>query len=80
MAKNKLSAEEVEAVKAEFDHLFAEFYPEYAMHRRENTLMEHIKSNQIFADKAFELMKLGKKIGIDIEKHIYEYGTEHNWQ
>ena len=80
MAKKKLSAEEVEAIKVEFDHLFAGFYPEYAMHRRENTLMEHIKSNEIFADKAFELMKLGKKIGIDIEKYIYEYGTEHNWQ
>ena len=43
MAKKKLSKlapEEFEAVRAEFDCLFAEFYPEYAMHRRENTLME----------------------------------------
>lgn len=80
MAKKKLSAEEVEAVKAEFDYLFAEFYPEYAMHRRNNTLMEEVLRNQDFADKAYELMKLGKKIGIDIEKYITEYGTEHNWE
>lgn len=83
MAKKKLSKlapEEFEAIRAEFDCLFAEFYPEYAMHRRDNTLMEHIKSNQEFAYKSYELMKLGKKIGIDIEQYIFEYGTEHNWQ
>ncbi len=80
MAKKKLSTEEFEAVKAEFDHLFAEFYPEYAMHRCNNTLMEHVKSNQEFANKSFELMKLGKKIGIDIEQYIFEYGTEHDWK
>ncbi len=79
MAKKKLSAEEAEAIRVEFDHLFAEFYPEYAMHRRDNTLMEQLK-NQEFADKAYELMKLGKKIGIDIEQYITEYGTEHNWE
>lgn len=79
MAKKKLSAEEAEAIKVEFDHLFGEFYPEYAMHIRENTLMEQLK-NQEFADKAYELMKLGKKIGIDVEQYITEYGTEHNWE
>ena len=79
MAKKKLSAEEIEAIKAEFEHLFAEFYPEYAMYRRDNTLVEQL-TNQEFADKAYELMKLGKKIGIDIEQYIIEYGTEHNWE
>lgn len=44
MAKKKLSAEEIEAIKVEFDHLFVEFYPEYAMHRRENTLIEQLKN------------------------------------
>lgn len=79
MAKKKLTQEEYEAVKAEFDHLFAEFYPEYAMYRRNNTLVEQLK-NQEFADKAYELMKLGKKIGIEIEQYIAKYGTEHNWE
>ena len=44
MAKKKLSAEEIEAIKVEFDHLFAEFYPEYALHKRDNTLMEQLKN------------------------------------
>lgn len=79
MAKKKLSAEEIEAIKIEFDHLFSEFYPEYAEHRRNNTLMEQLKK-QDFADKAYELMKLGKKIGINIEQYIFEYGTEHDWK
>ena len=79
MAKKKLSAEEIEAIRVEFDHLFGEFYHEYAMYRRENMLMEQLK-NQEFADKAYELMKLGKKIGINVEQYIIEYGTEHNWE
>ena len=79
MDKKKLSAEKIEAIKVEFEHLFAEFYHEYAMYRRENMLMEQLK-NQEFADKAYELMKLGKKIGINVEQYIIEYGTEHNWE
>ncbi len=81
MAKKKLTQEEFETVKAEFDHLFSEFYPEYSMYRRNGTLEEQFKnSNHDFLNKASDIMKLGKKIGIDIEKYIFEYGTEHNWQ
>lgn len=80
MAKKKLTEEEIEAVKTEFDYLFSEFYPEYAEHRCDGTLMEHIKANQLFANKAVELMNLGKKIGIDVEQYIHNYGTEHDWK
>lgn len=66
MAK-KLTDEEKSLVKAEFDALFTDFFPEYKARIEDGTW-----KNEEFVDKTIRLMDLGRKIGIDLQKYTNE--------